>query len=163
MSSTDLGEQSGDAQMSAGNQTGGFSLLLCFFSFFFFIRYFLYLHFKCYLLSWFPLWKPPITTAPPPADQATHSCFPVLAFPYTGALTRPRASSPIDVQQGHPLLHMQLEPWVPPCVLFGWWFSPWELWGLLVGSYFVPPMGLQTPSTPWVLFLAPPLEILCSI
>jgi hypothetical protein len=27
---------------------------------------------------------------------------------------------------------MQLEPWVPPCVIFGWWFSPWEL---LVGSY----------------------------
>ena len=24
---------------------------------------------------------------------------------------------------------MQLEPLVPPCVLFGWWFSPWELWG----------------------------------
>jgi hypothetical protein len=22
---------------------------------------------------------------------------------------------------------VQLEPWVPPCVLFGWWFSPWEL------------------------------------
>jgi hypothetical protein len=30
---------------------------------------------------------------------------------------------------------MRLEPWVPPCVLFGWWFSPWELWGVLVGSY----------------------------
>jgi hypothetical protein len=36
----------------------------------------------------------------------------------------------IDARQGHPLLHMQLEPWVPPCVLFGWWFSPWELWGV---------------------------------
>ena len=23
---------------------------------------------------------------------------------------------------------MCLEPWIPPCVLFGWWFSPWELW-----------------------------------
>ena len=29
----------------------------------------------------------------------------------------------------HPLLHIQLEPWVPPCVLFGWWFSLRELWG----------------------------------
>jgi hypothetical protein len=28
---------------------------------------------------------------------------------------------------GHPLLHMRLEPWLGPCVLFGWWFSPWEL------------------------------------
>jgi hypothetical protein len=26
---------------------------------------------------------------------------------------------------------MQLEP----CVLFGWWFNPWELWGVLVSSY----------------------------
>jgi hypothetical protein len=24
---------------------------------------------------------------------------------------------------------MQLEPWVLPCVLLGWWFSPWERWG----------------------------------
>jgi hypothetical protein len=23
-----------------------------------------------------------------------------------------------------------VEPWVPPCVLFGWWFSSWELWGI---------------------------------
>jgi hypothetical protein len=34
-----------------------------------------------------------------------------------------------DVPQGHPLLHMQLEPWILACILFGWWFSPWELWG----------------------------------
>jgi hypothetical protein len=38
------------------------------------------------------------------------------------AFSRPRASPPIDAQQGHSLLHMQLEPWVPPCVLFGWWY-----------------------------------------
>jgi hypothetical protein len=45
------------------------------------------------------------------------------------AFTGLRASPPIDTQQGHPPLHMQLEPWVAPCVLFGWWFSPWELLG----------------------------------
>ena len=35
------------------------------------------------------------------------------------------------------VLHLQLEPWVLPCVLFGSWFSPWELWGggVLIGSY----------------------------
>jgi hypothetical protein len=27
--------------------------------------------------------------------------------------------------QGHPLLHIRLVPRVPPCVLFGWWFTPW--------------------------------------
>jgi hypothetical protein len=33
-----------------------------------------------------------------------------------------RASPSIDVRLGHPLLHVQLESWVPPCVLFDWWF-----------------------------------------
>jgi hypothetical protein len=59
---------------------------------------------------------------------------------------------------------MQLEPWVPPWVLFGWWFSPWELWGtgwfkLLV----LPPMGLQAPSASSVLSLASPLGTMCSV
>jgi len=35
------------------------------------------------------------------------------------AFTGPRAS-PIDARQCHPLLHMWLEPWVPPYVLTGW-------------------------------------------
>jgi hypothetical protein len=34
--------------------------------FLFFIKYFIYLHFKCYPLSrWFPLWKPPISSPSP--------------------------------------------------------------------------------------------------
>jgi hypothetical protein len=48
---------------------------------------------------------------------------------------------------------MWLEPWVPPCVLFSWGFSPWELWGYWLVHIVVPPMG---PSAPWVLSLAPP-------
>jgi hypothetical protein len=43
-------------------------------------------------------------------------------------------------------------------VLFGWWFSPRELWGYWVGHIVVPVMGLQTYSVPWVLSLAPSLE-----
>jgi len=83
-----------------------------------------------------------------PIQPPTPSCFPSLTFPYTGdpPLTGPRASPPIGAQQGHPLLHMQLEPWVCPCVVFGWRFSPWELW--LVGIIL---MGLQTPSAPSIL------------
>jgi hypothetical protein len=75
--------------------------------------------------------KPPTPSPPPPAHQPTHSHFLAWHSPTLGhqAFTGPRASSPIDVQQGHPLLHMQLEPCVPPCVLFGWWFNPWELRG----------------------------------
>ena len=30
---------------------------------------------------------------------------------------------------------MQLQPRVPPCVFFDWWFSPKELLGVLVSSY----------------------------
>jgi hypothetical protein len=40
----------------------------------------------------------------------------------------------IGVQQGHPLLHTQLEPWVPPCVLFGWWLGPEKAWCPSVGE-----------------------------
>ena len=69
----------------------------------------------------FPL--PLLTTQPAPASWPWHS----LTLEHR-AFTGPR-TSPTDVQQGHPLLHMCLEPWVPPCILFGWWFSPWELWG----------------------------------
>jgi hypothetical protein len=38
-------------------------------------------------------------------------------------------------QTMHLLLHMQLESWAPPYVLFGWCFSPWEHWGCLIGWY----------------------------
>jgi hypothetical protein len=77
--------------------------------------------------------------------------------------TGPKASPLIDVQQGHPLLHMWLKPWVSPCVLFVWWFSLWELWGHWLDHIIISPMGLQTPSAPLVLSLAPPLGLLCSI
>jgi hypothetical protein len=56
---------------------------------------------------------------------------------------------------------LQLEPWVPPCV--DWWFNPRELRGYWLVHINVPFMGLQTPSVPWVLSLAPSLRILCSI
>lgn len=71
------------------------------------------------------LQKPSIFS-PPPAHQPTHSCFLALAFPFMGhrAFIGPIASPPLDDRLGHSLLHMQLDPWVSPCVLFGWWFSP---------------------------------------
>jgi hypothetical protein len=101
---------------------------------------------------------PLLTNPPTPASWPRHS--PILGHT---AFTGPKASSAINDRLGHPLLHMQLEPWVPLCILFGWWLSPWELWGYWLVHIVVPPMGLQTPSAPWVLSLAPSLGTLCSI
>jgi hypothetical protein len=53
----------------------------------FLIRYFLYLYFKCYPLSWFPLRKTPYPLPTPPARQPTHS---------HRVFTGPRVSPPID-------------------------------------------------------------------
>jgi hypothetical protein len=44
------------------------------------------------------------------------------------------------------------------CVLFGWWFSSWELWRVWLVDIAVLPMRLQTPSAPTVLALTPPLR-----
>jgi hypothetical protein len=44
---------------------------------------------------------------------------------------------------------------VSPCVLFGWWFSPWELWWIWFVGIAVLSMGLQTSSAFSVLPLTP--------
>jgi hypothetical protein len=49
---------------------------------------------------------------------------------------------------------MQMEP----CVLLGWWLSPWELWaggwgGVWLLDIVFLPLGLQTPSTSSVFSL----------
>jgi len=114
-----------------------------FFSFFIKLSF---LHFKCDPFS--PSIYQPLPTHPFPP---THPDIPLhcLGSP---ALAGPRDFPPFGAQQDHPLLHMQLEAWFCPCVLFGWWFSPWELW--LVGIIVL--MGLQTPSAPSILSLTPP-------
>ena len=58
----------------------------------------------------------------------------------------PRASSPTDAQQAHPLPHMRPVPLVPPCVFFGWWFSPWELWGSGLLTLLLPPWSCKYPQ-----------------
>jgi len=115
--------------------------------------------------SQFSLQKPPI---PPPTPcfyegvpSPTHPLPPTSPPWHPPTLghqtfTGPRPSPPIDAGQGHPLLHKQLEPWVHPCALLGWWFSPWELWRVWLVD-IVLPMGLQTPSATLALSLTPPL------
>jgi hypothetical protein len=83
---------------------------------------------------------PLLNNPPTPASLSWHS--PTLG-PW--AFTGPRASPLIDVQQGHTLIHMCLKPWVPAYVLFGWWFSHWELWWVLFGSYCCSSYGPAKP------------------
>jgi hypothetical protein len=137
-----------------------------------FIGYFLYLYFKCCLVSRFPFQQLPNQCSlplllwgcfpihpPNPASPQWHS--PTLGH---RAFTGLRASPSIDAQQGHPLLHMQLKPWVPPCELSGLWFSPWELCELWLFDIVVLPMSLQTtPSIPSVLSLIPSQGTQCLI
>jgi hypothetical protein len=105
----------------------------------FFIGYFIYLHFKCYLLSRFPLCKPPIPSSlslllwqcSPPKHPLLPS-HPGISLHWDIELSQDQGPvcPPVDVWQGHPPLHMQLDPMVPPYVFFGWWFSLQELCGL---------------------------------
>jgi hypothetical protein len=107
----------------------------------------------------FLLSAPKISLPPPHAPQPTQSHSWPWHSPILGYRTfpRPRASPPSDDQLGHPLLHVHLEPQVPLCAFFDWWFSPKELWGYWLVHIDVPPMGLQPPS------LAPSLGTLCPI
>jgi hypothetical protein len=119
---------------------------------FFLIRYFLYLHFKFPFLVSPP--KIPYPLPPPPDFQPTHSHSWSWHSLILGLrnFTGPRASPPIDDRLGHPLLHIQLEAQVPPCVFFDWWYSSKLLSGKWLVHIDVPPMGLQSPSDPWVVF-----------
>jgi hypothetical protein len=105
---------------------------------------------------------PPLASMRVLAHPPTHCHLSTLAFLYNQAFTGQRTSSPIDVRQGLPRLHMRLEPWVPPCVLFGWWFSPWELWGIYLFDTVVLPMDCK-PLDLSVLSLIPPLGTSCSV
>jgi hypothetical protein len=83
---------------------------------------------------------------------STHSHLPTLQFLYTGASnpSGPRATPPSYVQQCHPLPHVWPEPWVTPCVLFGWWFSPGSSEGS--GWYCCSPHGAANLLSSFSLF-----------
>jgi hypothetical protein len=108
----------------------------------------------CYPLSQFPLQNPPF---PSPILLLLWECSSSHPLTRTSlpwhsstlenwAFTEPRASL-TDARQFHPLLRMWLELRVPPCVLYGLWSSPWELWGVCLVDTVVFPMGLQTSSS----------------
>jgi hypothetical protein len=107
------------------------------------------------------LWGFSLTYPPTPASLPSHSS----TLGHHQAFTGPRASSHIDAQHGRSLLHLWLEPCVPPWPLFDWWFSPCESWGegVWLVVIVVPPMGLQTSSALSGLFITSPLQTPCSV
>jgi hypothetical protein len=122
------------------------------------------------MLSPFPV-SPPKTRYPiPPASMRVLPHTPTPAFPPWHS---PHRGIQVLRDQG-PLLLLKpnkaiLATYVAgavvaPCVLFGRWFSPWELWGgevWLVGGVILP-RGLQIPSVPSVLSLTP-LRTPCTV
>jgi hypothetical protein len=63
-------------------------------------------------------------------NPLTNSCLTAPASPYSGALSFHRTKG-LPSHWGQirsSSATVQLEAWIPPRVLFGWWFSPWELW-----------------------------------
>jgi hypothetical protein len=125
--------------------------------------------------------QPPVTPPPTPHPTSVLSPLPfvyirVLPYPptlprpttpassYSGAsnLPRTKALPPIAVQQGHPLLHMYLEPWIPSGTLLGWRSRLRENW-VVRPAYVVLPIRLQSPSIPPVHLPAPPPGSLSSV
>jgi hypothetical protein len=79
-----------------------------------------------------PLWGCSPTYPPSLAPSLQHP--PMLGHQVS---TGPKASRPINVRQGQPLLHMYLEPRIPPSTLLSWWSSPWEHWVVRPAMFFL--------------------------
>ena len=111
----------------------------------------------------------PLSNPPSPCLSTTHPptpTFPPWHSPTLGHRlpSGPRALPPTYVQQRHPLPHMQLETWVPPCVY------------ALVGDpvprssrgsgrliLLLPPWGCKSPQLLQFLLSTPPLGTLHSV
>jgi hypothetical protein len=112
---------------------------------------------------WFPLCKPPILSTFHPASMRVLPPT-LLLPPHCPSISLCWGIKPSQIQ-GPPLPLMpdkqssatHLEPWAPSCVLFGWWFSPLELWVVWLVDIVVFPVGLQTSFSSFSLTLTSPL------
>ena len=117
--------------------------------------------------------SPPHTPSFPPTlcskrvlpHPPTHFCLTPLALPFFGEWSLHRTKH-LPSHWCHIRWSSDTylaEPLNCPCILFVWWFSLWELWGVWLVDIVVLPMGLQTPSSPSVLPLTPSLRSQCSV
>ena len=92
----------------------------------FLIGYFIYLHFQCYPLSWFPLHKPHIPSSSPlPLSGCSSTCPPTSASAAQHshilghqASTGPMGSSSKDTLQDYLRLHISWSHGYPLCTLW---------------------------------------------
>jgi hypothetical protein len=106
----------------------------------------------------YPISPPPASIEGSPPSNHPGPTFQPWHSPTVGhrISSGPRASPSTDVQQGHPLPQMQPEPWVAPCVFFGWFSSPLELQGFWLVDTLAPFMRLQIPLASSVPSPTPP-------
>ena len=124
--------------------------------------------FQSYPPSWFPLHKPPIPShslyfyeGASHTPKCTHFHLTDLAFPYPGASSLHRTKGlPSNWCQIRPSSATYAAGGMGPSMCTLWlvvFFFPWELRGFWLVDIVVLLMGLQTPSSPSVLPLTPPL------
>ena len=103
------------------------------------------------------------------APQPTHSHLHALIFTFTRTLSLHRIkglSFHYYLTRPSSAIY-EAGSMVPPCILLGWWFSFWELWGsgVWLVDIIVFPMELQTPSAPFSPFSNSTIgdPVLCSM
>jgi hypothetical protein len=113
-----------------------------------FFNQFIHLHFK-----WYPPSQLPLHNYPYPIFLLPPSPFPLWRCSFTHSHLTALASPPPQ-DQGFSshwcLARPSSATYLAGAMDFGWWFSPWELWVVLLVD-IVLPMGLQSPSAPSVL------------
>ena len=110
----------------------------------------LFIYISCNPLSWFSLLEAPIPSSLP---VLLYRCFHThLLLPPHPDISLHWGMEPLQDQRpllslmpdkAIHLLRRQMEPWILPCVLFGWWFSPCKLWRVWLVDIVVLPMGCK--------------------
>jgi len=100
----------------------------------------MYLHFKCYPLFQFLLSHPPFPCFYEDAPPHTHP--PLLQHPGTplhwGKGPSKDRGLLLLMSNNDILCYICGWSWVPPCILFGWWFGLWKLWGVWLADIVLP-------------------------
>ena len=82
----------------------------------------------------YPILGPPTSEGAPLPTFPIPPLYPCIPLYWSRVFTGPRASPPIDAQQGHPLLHMKRDPWLVVLGALGVLVSPFHFYWILCMS-----------------------------